>query len=114
MASEPPSASPSTSTRNPSGWRWTPENARRPGTLSVGIYGARVGVPLILETLARHKLRATFFVVGRNVELYPDRVAAIVAGGHEIAVHGYTHTPPARLTPAEEEAELIRASAKTA
>ena len=51
---------------------------------------------------------ATFFVVGRNVELYPDRVAAIVAGGHEIAVHGYTHTPPARLTPVEEEAELIR------
>jgi hypothetical protein len=44
-----------------------------------------------------------------RAELYPDRVAAIVAGGHEIAVHGYTHTPPARLTPAEEEAELIRA-----
>ena len=86
-----------------------PENARRPGTLSIGVYGARVGVPLILETLARHKLRATFFVVGRNVELYPDRVAAIVAGGHEIAVHGYTHTPPARLTPVEEEAELILA-----
>jgi peptidoglycan-N-acetylglucosamine deacetylase len=85
------------------------ENANRPGTLSIGVYGARVGVPLILETLARHGVRATFFVVGKNVELYPDRVAAIIAGGHEVAVHGYTHTPPARLTPVEEESELVRA-----
>jgi peptidoglycan/xylan/chitin deacetylase (PgdA/CDA1 family) len=86
-----------------------PENANRPGTLSIGVYGARVGVPLILQTLAKHDVKATFFVVGRNVELYPNRVAAIIAGGHEVAVHGYTHTPPARLTPAEEEAELVRA-----
>jgi peptidoglycan/xylan/chitin deacetylase (PgdA/CDA1 family) len=86
-----------------------PENASRPGTLSIGVYGARVGVPLILETLAQRDIRATFFVVGKNVELYPDRVNAIIAGGHEVAVHGYTHTPPARLTPAEEEAELVRA-----
>ncbi len=84
-------------------------NAGRPGTLSIGVYGARVGVPLLLDLLARHAVRATFFVVGRNVELYPDRVAAIIAAGHEVAVHGYTHTPPGRLTPAEEEAELVRA-----
>jgi len=86
-----------------------PENANRPGTLSIGVYGARVGLRLILDTLARHAVKATFFVVGRNVELYPGRVAEIVAAGHEIGVHGYTHTPPARLTPAEEEAELVLA-----
>ena len=85
------------------------ENANRPGTLSIGVYGARVGIPLILDLLARHGIKATFFVVGRNVEIYPDRVAAIIAGGHEVAVHGYTHTPPARLTPEEEETELLRA-----
>jgi peptidoglycan-N-acetylglucosamine deacetylase len=86
-----------------------PANARRPGTLSIGTYGARVGLPLILDSLERHAIKATFFVVGRNVELYPDKVAAIASGGHEIAVHGYTHTPPARLSPDEEEAELARA-----
>ncbi|MBZ9935613.1 polysaccharide deacetylase [Mesorhizobium sp. BR1-1-16] len=88
-----------------------PANAGRPGALSIGVYGARVGVPLILDTLARHDVRATFFVVGKNVELYPDRVAAILDGGHEIAVHGYTHTPPSLLTPDEEEAELVKAKA---
>jgi peptidoglycan/xylan/chitin deacetylase (PgdA/CDA1 family) len=84
-------------------------NANRPGTLSIGAFGARVGVPLILDCLARHAIRATFFVVGRNAELYPDRLAAIIEAGHEVAVHGYTHTPPARLTPDAEEAELVKA-----
>lgn len=86
-----------------------PANAERPGVLSVGRYGAKVAVPLLLALLARHGVKATFFVVGRNAELYPDRVAAILEGGHEIAVHGYTHTPPARLSPAAEEEELVKA-----
>jgi peptidoglycan-N-acetylglucosamine deacetylase len=86
-----------------------PENARRPGVLSIGHYGARVGLPLILDLLKREDVRATFFVVGQNVERYPDRVRRIVDEGHEVAVHGYTHTPPQRLTPREEEAELVKA-----
>ncbi len=88
-----------------------PANADRPGVLSVGHYGAKVAVPLILDVLAKHEVKATFFVVGRNVELYPDRVAAILEGGHELAVHGYTHTPPARLSPEAEEEELLKARA---
>src|SRR4051794_32973555 len=88
-----------------------PANADRPGVLSVGRYGAKVAMPLILEVLGRHEVKATFFVVGRNVELYPDRVEAILKGGHEVAVHGYTHTPPARLSPDAEEEELVKARA---
>lgn len=88
-----------------------PENARRPGVMSIGHYGARVGLPLILDVLKRHDVKATFFVVGQNVERYPDRVRRIIEDGHEVAVHGYTHTPPQRLTPAEEEAELVKALA---
>ena len=76
-----------------------PENAGRPGVLSQGTYGAKVAVPLILDLLARHGVQATFFVPGRVAERHPERVAAIVAAGHEIAHHGYTHTSPHRLTP---------------
>jgi peptidoglycan/xylan/chitin deacetylase (PgdA/CDA1 family) len=86
-----------------------PGNASRPGVMSIGHYGARVGLPLILDVLKRYGVKATFFVVGQNVERYPDRVRQIIDEGHEVAVHGYTHTPPQRLTPAEEEAELIKA-----
>ena len=47
-----------------------PANARRPGTLSQGTYGAKVGVPKILETLHDADLdgRATFFIPGWTVE----------------------------------------------
>src|SRR3954470_12448653 len=41
-----------------------PENARRPGILSQGKYGARVGAPKILETLRDAGVPATFFIPG--------------------------------------------------
>ena len=41
-----------------------PENAKRPGVLSQGHYGAKVAVPLILELLKKHDIKATFFVPG--------------------------------------------------
>ncbi len=45
----------------------------------------------ILELLARHQVRATFFVVGELATKRPDLVAAISAAGHEIALHGWRH-----------------------
>ncbi|MGN6380635.1 MAG: polysaccharide deacetylase family protein [Gaiellales bacterium] len=88
-----------------------PENANRPGILSQGTYGARVAVPLILELLERQGVRATFFVPGIVAETYPQRVSEIVAGGHELAVHGYTHTSPTDLSAEAEADELTRAKA---
>jgi len=85
-----------------------PGNAGRPGTLSQGTYGAKVAVPAVLELLRRLDITATFFVPGRVAERHPARVEEILAGGHEVAHHGYTHTSPTRLAPAEEEEELVR------
>ena len=73
---------------------WTsrdPGNARRPGILSQGVYGAKVGVPKILETLQDEELKATFFVPGWTAEHHPQRTEMIVAGGHEVAHHSYSH-----------------------
>jgi peptidoglycan/xylan/chitin deacetylase (PgdA/CDA1 family) len=77
--------------------------------LSQGTYGAKVAVPLILELLERHGVRATFFVPGRVAERHPGRVAEIVAAGHELGHHGYTHRTPHLLSPDEEERELVQA-----
>ena len=85
-----------------------PANAGKPGVLSQGGYGAKVAVPLILGLLERHGLRATFFIPGRVAEAHGERVEQIVAAGHEIAHHGYTHTSPTKLSREEEEAELVR------
>jgi len=84
-----------------------PKNAERPGVLSQGTYGAKVGVPQVLQLLARQNIRATFFVPGRVAERHPRRVEEIVGAGHELAHHGYTHSSPAKLTPEQEEAELV-------
>ena len=67
--------------------------------------------PLLLKALAWTKTRATFFVVGRNVERYPDLAARIVAGGHEIASHSYSHPRLQFLPRAAAAAGLDRADA---
>jgi peptidoglycan/xylan/chitin deacetylase (PgdA/CDA1 family) len=85
-----------------------PANASKPGVLSQGTFGAKVAVPLILELLDRHGVRATFFIPARVAERHPGRVEEIVAAGHEVAHHGYTHTSPTKLGRDEEEAELVK------
>ena len=86
-----------------------PANASRPGVLSQGTYGAKVGLPLVLDALERHGVKATFFVPGRTVERHPECVRDIVRAGHELGHHGYTHTHPGRLSAEQEEREFVRA-----
>lgn len=57
--------------------------------------------PQVLNILKEHGLRATFFVVGRYVELYPDIAQRIVAEGHEIANHTYNHPDLATISDQE-------------
>jgi peptidoglycan/xylan/chitin deacetylase (PgdA/CDA1 family) len=68
----------------------------RPGNRSIGAYGAKVGVPLILTLLADLELKATFFIPGRVCERHRHRVEEILEAGHEVALHGYTHSNPAQ------------------
>ncbi|MBI5879476.1 MAG: polysaccharide deacetylase [Chloroflexi bacterium] len=86
-----------------------PSNATRPGVLSIGQYGPRVGVHRLLRLLAAEGILVTFFVPGWVVDRYPAAIEAIVKAGHEIGHHGYTHTPPAQFPDrAAEEAELVK------
>ncbi|MBW8848947.1 MAG: polysaccharide deacetylase family protein, partial [Burkholderiales bacterium] len=54
----------------------------------------------ILALLAEKQVRATFFTLGWIAERYPQVVKAIVAGGHELASHGYGHERASDLSPA--------------
>ncbi len=84
-----------------------PQNAERPVILSQGRYGPTVGVPRILRLLARHDIRATFFVPGWIADRYSDMVRAIDGDGHEVGNHGYLHEWPGRMS-AEEEVTALR------
>jgi peptidoglycan/xylan/chitin deacetylase (PgdA/CDA1 family) len=57
------------------------------------------GTPAVLEALERAGARATFFLVGEQVERHPELAAELAAAGHGIAVHGYRHRNQLRLTP---------------
>lgn len=47
--------------------------------------------PQILNILDQYKIRATFFLLGRNVARYPSLVKQEYETGHYIANHGYSH-----------------------
>ena len=81
---------------------------RRRTLMSQCEYGPRVGVPRVLGLLKHLDLRATFFIPGYIAEQHPRMVDAIIAGGHEIGLHGYLHEKLACLTQDEEEEILGR------
>jgi peptidoglycan-N-acetylglucosamine deacetylase len=47
--------------------------------------------PKLLDLLAAHHIKATFFVIGENVAEYPEIVARAAREGHEIANHSWSH-----------------------
>lgn len=80
------------------------------GRMSWGEYGARVGVPRILELLARHGLRASFFVPAVSALLHPDEQRRVAAAGHEIGLHGWIHELNSVLPEAAERDLHLRAA----
>ena len=48
--------------------------------------------PRVLDTLRAHGIHATFFVIGRYAEAYPELIDRIIAEGHELGNHSYTHS----------------------
>jgi peptidoglycan/xylan/chitin deacetylase (PgdA/CDA1 family) len=47
--------------------------------------------PQLLELLKKHDAHATFFVIGRHVQKYPELARAILRGGHTLGNHTQTH-----------------------
>ncbi|MEF8734474.1 MAG: XrtA system polysaccharide deacetylase [Candidatus Accumulibacter meliphilus] len=66
-------------------------------------------VERILLMLDEGQTRATFFTLGWVAERYPQLVRRIVAGGHELASHGYGHQRASDLSEAEFSADISSA-----
>ena len=60
----------------------------------------------ILDFLRCENIKATFFLIGREVEKYPEIVKRIVAEGHEIGNHSYSHPIYLFCSPAKTWREL--------
>ncbi len=60
----------------------------------------------LLELLDKENVKATFFVVGKQAEHYPELIQRIFEHGHELANHTYTHRNLSRLSHLEFDHEL--------
>ncbi len=64
--------------------------------------------PLILDVLAEHGARGTFFVLGQSVEEREDVLARTIGEGHEIGNHTYSHPHAMDLDDAELGHDIVR------
>jgi peptidoglycan/xylan/chitin deacetylase (PgdA/CDA1 family) len=64
--------------------------------------------PQVLDILDQYQVKATFFVVGENVERYPNLVAEIQRRGHSVQNHTYTHPDLVTLGNDQIHLEILR------
>jgi polysaccharide deacetylase family protein (PEP-CTERM system associated) len=67
------------------------------------------GLRVLLELLAAHEARATFFVLGPVAEEHPALLKEIASSGHEIGCHGWSHDLLYTMTPERMRDETRRA-----
>lgn len=72
-------------------------------------WGSDKTVTEILDILAAKKVPATFFLRAKGVEDNPNLARAMVAEGHDVANHSYTHPVVTSLTPEELQEDLVKA-----
>jgi peptidoglycan/xylan/chitin deacetylase (PgdA/CDA1 family) len=63
--------------------------------------------PRILDALAKHNVKATFFILGTHAERWPELVHRVLSEGHQIGNHGYFHRKLHLKSPAYVKRDII-------
>jgi peptidoglycan-N-acetylglucosamine deacetylase len=64
--------------------------------------------PRLLEMLKQRNIKATFFLIGQNVASNPDVVRRILAEGHEVGNHSWTHPQLSKLSDDRVTSEITK------
>lgn len=64
--------------------------------------------PRVLAVLDQHHVKATFFMMGRSVERYPEVAREVLRRGHEIGNHSYSHPKLILMSPSRVRDEIER------
>jgi peptidoglycan/xylan/chitin deacetylase (PgdA/CDA1 family) len=88
------------------GWLGSYGGEDSPDDISRGMFAGEVGSRRLLKMFKKFGLKTTWFVPGHSAETFPDAMKEVVAAGHEIGVHGYSHENPLAMTPDQEETVL--------
>ena len=65
----------------------------------------------LLDVLAKHDVRATFFMIGNRVQQHPETVRRVIAEGHQIGNHSSSHPVLGLLPPSQVRREIERTDA---
>ena len=90
------------------GWLGSYGGQDSPSDIQRGMFAGEVGIPRLLELFRRLELRTTWFIPGHSLETFPSQVEQVVAQGHEVGAHGYSHENPIAMTREQETAVLAR------
>ena len=88
------------------GWLGSYGGQDSPNDIQRGMFAGEVGVPRLQRLFERRGLPATWFVPGHSIETFPEQFEEVVASGHEIGVHGYSHENPIAMT-REQESTIL-------
>jgi peptidoglycan/xylan/chitin deacetylase (PgdA/CDA1 family) len=92
-------------------WRHRDDDRGIVGELEQRRFGPRQGVWRLLEIFAELDLHASFYVPGAIATAHRDAVAEILAGGHEVGLHGDLHEQVDQLDAGQLAAVMQRAEA---
>lgn len=90
------------------GWLGSYGGEDSPDDISRGLFAGEVGIPRLLKLFKKYNIKATFFAPGHSIETFLKEIQMIVADGHEIGAHGYSHENPIAMTPKQEEEVLLK------
>lgn len=62
----------------------------------------------LLDVLARHSVKATFFMIGNRIEKHPETLHRVIAEGHQVGNHSYSHPLLGFLPPSYVQREIDR------
>lgn len=62
----------------------------------------------LISLLAKYNVKATFFLIGKEIETYPDGAIRIVQAGHQIGNHTYSHNRMVLKRPSYIKEEIER------
>lgn len=88
------------------GWLGSYGGQDSPNDISRGMFAGEVGVPRLLQLAQRRNISFTWFWPGHSIETFPEQFDQVVAAGHEIGHHGYSHENPLEMSP-EQETEVF-------
>ena len=88
------------------GWLGSYGGENSPDDISRGLFAGEVGTPRLLKLFDKYGLKTTWFIPGHSIETFPGETEQVVAAGHEIGIHGYTHENPIAMTREQETAVL--------